>query len=296
MVLVLATPFILLAAYLVVFGLTPSQRAASDGIVSWLKSFGAVGRLIAGPTAELAVKLARWITHRIGEAFGDVEHLAASWLSGVYQYYDLVITNALEWPLWVWRLQRWLLDVELPKLARAVPHLATRVVHAVTTRVIRVERTIVKLPKLSKAQAKALIGAAVATFIHPFLSDLQWLRRHFHALTAVIPRALPIPHVPTFPNIWKRLRALERKLATPVGIAAVIAALGRLGLGWIRCNNVRRVGKSVCGFDSNLLDTLLLDGLAIFGAVSVVEFANGLRAIEDEAIGIMGKLVREWPT
>lgn len=296
MVLAPAIPLLPIIVFVVVLGLAATQRQWSDGLVSWLKGLGRVGALIAGPTGALAVKMSSWITHRIGEAFDDVNRLATTWLSAIYQYYDLVITNALEWPLWLWRLQRWLLFAELPKLAKAVPTLATKVVHSVTTRVVRVERTIVKLPKLTRAQAKALIGAAVATYIHPYLADLQWLRRHFSALTHAIPRALPVPQFPTFPNIWKRLRALERKL-TPAAVAAlVVAALARMGLNWIRCNKTKRVGKAICGLDESLIDKFLLDALAIFGVVSIVEFAEGLLAIEDEAVSIMGSLVREWPT
>lgn len=271
-------------------------RQVSEGIVGWLKDAGRIGALLAGPSGAIAVRLTRWITHNVGTVFTDLERLTVTWFSALYQYFDLVITNALEWPLYLWRFQRWLLFHELPKLAKAVPKLATQVVHSVTTRVIHVERTIVKLPKLSKAAATALVSAAVAKWIHPYLSSLRWLRAHFHALTVAIPRALPIPQVPAFPNLWKRVRALEKSLAVPLGIAAVVAAIGRLGLGWIRCNKVRRLGKAACGFDDSLIEQFLLDALAIFGVVSIVEFAEGLRAIEDEAVGIMGSLVREWPT
>jgi hypothetical protein len=294
--LVLGVPFILLAAYVVVFGLTPSQRAASEGIVSWLKSFGRLGAFFAGPAGELAVKLTRWITHKIAEAFGDLEHLATTWFSAIFQYYDKVITNALEWPLWVWRLQRWLLDVEIPKLVRLATHAPSAITTTITKRLQPITRTIVRLPKLTKAQATALVSAAVATYIHPYLAQLRWLRAHFHALTAVLPRVIPIPHVPTFPNIWRRLRALERKLAPAAVTALVVAALARMGLSWIRCNKTKRVGKAICGLDESLVDKFLLDALAIFGVLSIVEFAEGLVAIEDEAVGIMGRLVREWPT
>ena len=189
----------------------------------------------------------------------------------------------------------WLLDVYLPRLFKTIPHIAGQVIHQVVTRVVRVERTVVKLPKLSKAAARALVSAAVATYIHPFLSDLRWLQRHFHALTAVLPRALPIPTVPAIPHLRARIKRLERLVAVGVGVGLVARALARLRVGWIRCNKVGRLGRAVCGMDDSLLDALLLDALAIFSVVSVVEFANGLRAVEDEALAIMGKLVREWP-
>jgi hypothetical protein len=295
---VILAPVIPVLAIIAFFGaliFAVMGRQVSEGIVGWLKDAGRVGAFLAGPTGAIAVRLTRWITHNVGVIFTDLERLTVTWFSAIYQYFDLVITNALEWPLYLWRFQRWLLFHELPKLARAVPKLATQVVHSVTTRVIHAERTIVKLPKLSKAAATALVSAAVAKWIHPYLSSLRWLRAHYHALTVAIPRALPIPQVPTFPNLWKRVRALEKRLALPIGIAAVVAAIGRLGIGWIRCNKVRRIGKAACGMDESLIEQLLLGATAIFSVVSVVEFAKEMRTIEDEAVSIMGRLVREWP-
>jgi hypothetical protein len=295
MILAPVVPVLVIVAFFGALIFAVMGRQVSEGIVGWLKDAGRIGAFLAGPTGAVAVKLTRWITHNVGAVFADFERLTVTWFSAIYQYFDLVITNALEWPVYLWRFQRWLLFHELPKLAHAVPKLATQVVHSVTTRVVHVERTIVKLPKLSRAAATALVSAAVAKWIHPYLSALRWLKAHMHTLTVAIPRALPIPTVPAFPNLWKRVRALEKRLAVPVGIAAVVAALGRLGLGWIRCNNVRKAGRSVCGIDSSLLDSLLLDTLAVFSIVSVVEFAHGLRSIEDEAVGILHHLIREFP-
>jgi hypothetical protein len=296
MPLLLAIPLIVIVTAFVAIGYAAIAPALSNATVSWLKDAGAVARFFLGPVVDLSIKLARWLTHRLGEGWEDLSRLGVTWLSGLYQWADLIIVNALEWPLWLWRVQRWLLFVEIPKVLRAIPHAATSVVHSVTTRVIKIERTVVRLPKLSKAAAHALVAAAVATFIRPFLADLQWLRRHFHALTHAIDHALPIPTVPTFPNIWKRIRALERKLSVPVGVALIVAALGRLGLGWIRCNKVRQVGRRLCGLDDSLIEKFLLDSLAIFGLVSVVEFAEGLQAVEEEAVSIFGSLIREWPS
>jgi hypothetical protein len=295
MVLAPVIPVLVIVAFFGALIFAVMGRQVSEGIVGWLKDAGRIGAFLAGPTGAVAVKLTRWITHNVGAVFSDFERLTVTWFSAIYQYFDLVITNALEWPLYLWRFQRWLLFHELPRLAKAVPKLATQVVHSVTTRVIHVERTIVKLPKLSKAAATALVSAAVAKWIHPYLASLRWLRAHFHTLTVAIPRALPIPQVPAFPNLWKRVRALEKKVGVPVALGVVAVAISRLGLGWTRCNNVRRIGKQLCGLNPSLLDELLLDSVAIFSLLSVVEFAKELRTVEDEAVAIMGRLVREWP-
>ena len=295
MALVLVVPFLILLYFIFVVGTATISQQLSSGFTSWLRDAGAVAKFFLGPTVDLTLKLSRWITHKVGEVFADAERLAVAWFSGLYQWAALAVGQALLWPIELFKLQWWLVTKAIPDAIQA----ALRGVHGAVTTVTKVlpgiTCTIVRLPKLTKAQATALISAAVAKWIHPYVAMLRWLRVHFHALTVAIPRALPIPTVPAFPNVWKRLRALERKIGVPVALGVVATALARLGLGWIRCNRVRKVGKAVCGIDDSLIDGLLLDTLAIFGAVSVVEFAKGLRTIEGEAVGILHHLIREFP-
>jgi hypothetical protein len=293
--LVAVIPLLIVVSAFVILGSAAIQRSVAQGFVSWLRDAGRVGQFLGGVTADLAVRLTRWITHSIGGEWADLQRLGVTWLSGIAQWASVVIGDALLWPYELSKFAYWLLDVYLPKLLKTIPHVAAQVVHAVTTRVVRVERTVVRLPKLSRAVAQALVGAAVATFVHPYLSELRWLQRHFAALTHAIPRALPLPTFPAIPNLWKRVHRLERLLAVGAGVAVVARALARLNLGWIRCRKVGQVGRGLCGMDDSLLSSLLTDALAIFSIVSVVEFATELRAIEDEALSIMGKLVREWP-
>jgi hypothetical protein len=293
--LLVGIPFLVVIAAFFAVGAATQARAHGNAFTQWLINASAIGVFLLGPIAKLGVNLARWITNEIGKAATPLLHMGATWLSGLAQWASVVIENALLWPYELSKFAYWLLDVYLPRLLKTIPHIAGQVVHSVTSRVVRIERTVVKLPKLSKAAAHALVAAAVATYVHPFLSDLRWLQRHFHALTAVLPRALPIPTVPAFPNVWKRLRALERRIGVPVALGVVATAIARLGVGWIRCNKVRQLGRAACGMDDSLLASILLDSLAIFSILSVVEFATELRAVEDEAIAIMGRLVREWP-
>lgn len=295
MALLVAVPFLVVVTAFVVLGTAATARATGSAFTSWLRDAGRVAAFIGGITADLAVKLARYLTHAVGAEWADLQRLAVTWLSGLAQWAEIVVTNALLWPFELSRFAYWLLDVYLPKLLRTVPHAAAQVVHQITTRVYRVERTVVRLPRLSRAAARALVSAAVATYIHPYLADLRWLQRHFAALTHAIPRALPIPTVPAIPNLRKRIARLEKRIGVPVALGVVAVALARLGVNWIRCRKVGRVGRQLCGMDDGLLDSLLTDALAIFSVLSVVEFARELRTIEDEAIGIMGKLVREWP-
>jgi hypothetical protein len=296
MPLLLAAPFVVIIAGLMVWGLASMQQSASSGFVGWLEQTLGRAAAFAIPTAQAIISLTKWVTHKLGEHFAGIERLTVGWVAGLYQYVERVGAMTLLWPLELFKVTYWLIWHEIPRQIAALPTRAGKVIHQVTSRVVRVERTIVKLPKLTKAQAKALIGAAVATYIGPYLTMLHWLRTHFHALTAVLPHTLPIPFGRTIAAIRARLRRLERGLTKAGALALVVAAIGEAALRLLRCKKVLRTGSRVCGMDSGLLDSLLLDSLAIVGAISVVEFAKGLRSIEDEAVTILGRLVKEFPS
>lgn len=292
----LVAPFVVIVAGLVVIGLASMAQSQSSGFVGWLEQTLGRAAVFVIPSAQAIIDLTRWISGKLGDHFAGIERLTVGWIGGLYSYVERVGAMTLLWPLELFKVTYWLIWHEIPRMVKALPTAAGRVIHQTVTRVVKVERTIVKLPKLSKAQARALIGAAVATYIAPYLAMLRWLRSHFHALTAVLPHTLPIPFGRTIAGIRARLRRLERSLPAAVGIAAVIAAIGRLGLGFLRCGNVKKMGKRVCGMDTSLLDSLLLDTLAIFSVLSVVEFTHELRSVEDEALKLMGRLVKEFPS
>jgi len=116
-----------------------------------------------------------------------------------------------------------------------------------------------------------------------------------------VPVRVPVPH--TLPKVsdlthaWdaikKRLGKVT-KLGTVAGLVGLTAAvLGRLGLGWLRCSRVGRVGRQLCGMNEGLLESLLADALLIASAISIVEFAKELQAIEGEVVAGLERFVRE---
>ena len=100
------------------------------------------------------------------------------------------------------------------------------------------------------------------------------------------------------PRLWKRTRALEREIGrlghrirgarTVIGasvfVGLLVAALAKMGLGWIRCSRVKSTGKRLCGMDAGLLDSLLTDTLLIAGTLSLVEFAREMVGVTDTAV------------
>lgn len=292
----LAVPFLLIVVYFFMVGTAATAKPFSDGLVGWLAKVAA-NIPIAGPiSAKLAVSMASWITNKVGGQWRDLERGAIRWISGLYQWSALAVTQAMSWPYHLFRLQSWLLTVEIPRLYHALARPAVNVTKTITKRLQPIERTIIKLPKLSRAAAKALVGAAVALYIHPYLADLRWLKRHFSALTHAIPKAIDLPTFPDFAGLRKRLDRLSKKVAPGALVGVIVLALAKMGLSWIRCNKVARIGKKVCGWDDEFIENLLLGATVVFGAASIVEFAETMRGVEDEAIGLMHKLVREWPS
>lgn len=292
---IVAIPFLLVFGALVGLAFISIAPGFSDGLTRGLKSsLGPLGYALAiGPL--LVVKMTRYLSRYIGEAILSATAATVGWLASLAKAVEYVAVSALLWPVTMTRVFFWLLDIEIPRLIHALPNAATRVYRSTVVRVVRIERTVVRFTKLSRAQVKAAIAAALGGVVLPYLPSLRWLKAHIHALTAVVPHAIPLQWGRTISGIRKRLRRLERLGAAGLAVGAVAAALARLGVGWIRCRKVGRVGRQLCGMDDSFLESLLLDAAAIFSLVSVVEFATELRAVEDEALAIMGKLVREWP-
>lgn len=84
-----------------------------------------------------------------------------------------------------------------------------------------------------------------------------------------------------------RVKGLERAFV-PAALAAFTAgALARLGLGWLRCPRVGRVGKQLCGMDHTVLESLLADALLIAGTISLVELARELEPIVEDSAAVV---------
>jgi hypothetical protein len=123
-----------------------------------------------------------------------------------------------------------------------------------------------------------------------------------YASIAALPGLLGLPKIHgDITNLWKWRTKAEKRLHKVEGIAAagVFAGLLANALGvatrCVRKGNIAKTARRICGLDPNLLENLLLDGLAIVGAISVVEFAEGMLAIEDEAVKILSLGIREFP-
>jgi len=81
---------------------------------------------------------------------------------------------------------------------------------------------------------------------------LHWTEREVRAAEAEIAR------------LWRLVR--HGTIALPLALAGafVLSALRRFGLGWLRCSNVNRVGRALCGFPVQLFEELLAAAVDAF--------------------------------
>lgn len=164
------------------------------------------------------------------------------------------------------------------------PALIARLVRAaIAANLPHLGRVIIHSRGITRAQVRKMIAAAVGT---AGAITFPWpkINRRFRTLER--DRA----------NIWKRLRRVEAL----IGVGAFAAVLAKtLGLRSVRClkdGNIGRAARAWCATDGGLVGNLLSDLLVIAGLISVVEFAEALLAVEDEAVAILSAGIREWPS
>jgi hypothetical protein len=236
--------------------------------------FEAINRTVLNTLETLAAKSEHGMGYMFhgagviqGWAVRETLHLAASvlswatWLqrSHLPRWVKALVYAAVP-PALLLRLITAAIHANLPGLARSILHTAEHVVTHTVTRIVSATHGALALP---------------GWVIH-------------------LPRRVGrLEHEWT--NAWNRLKRLERLLTATGAAALVIAGLAHLGLRWLRCSNVTKAGRAICGTDGNLLESLLGDVLLVVGLVSVVEFAEGMQAIEGASIDIMRGIVREFP-
>lgn len=238
-----------------------------------------------GPIRALNATVLNAITHT-GQKF---EHTAGYFFHGVAVIQGWVArelvglaTDTLAWATW-------LQHSHLPKWVKALIYAAVPPL------------LIARLVKAAIAAELPHLGRVVITKVSSTV--ITRVKR----ITVAVAGAVAFPdwviHLPKrigrvesrFPNIWRRLRKLELLLGATGAAALVARALGIGKISCLRGGNVGKVARRLCGMDNSLVDLLLLDTLAVVGAVSVVEFAKDLQKIEGEVLSIMGRIVTEFP-
>lgn len=258
---VIAVPLVIIAAWWVCYGMQEGWRLTlGQVLIDFADWLGGVG-----------ISISRFHAHPFGPVAAGIKKIVAAvdWALGR-------AVNLTEKPI-VWVLHQ-IADV-LNNVGDELGSLA----EDVTARLKQIEDVV--------------IPQAVAIGTFPARVALDMLRATVHYATAVTLPALAHTidltrdrvgrlerDIKSFPG---RLSRLE-KATVGLGAAALVAwAVARVGLGWIRCRNVTKAGRGVCRMDTGILDTLLADATMIFGAISIVEFAEALLEIEEPLVDAM---------
>ena len=301
MVVVLVPIALLLTAY-VAYAASRQSHAWADAFVNWLRNFPVVGTAVAAVLGKLLVNGADWISNRLGHVYLGLQARAVNWIGGIGHYVVMASKATIEWPIDLVTFARWLVSAEIPRLIHGLPNSLTRLVHAARAALTALEQDVAKLYAHLPGRIRAGVGAGLAAALAPFILPLRWLASVYRPIAhaAATAGGIAAPWI-ELPRLRRDARNLERKLGKVwplLGVAGAVALLARALKIPRRCvqGNIGKVAKRLCGLDTSLLDSLLLDLVAILSVVSVVEFAEDMRTIEDEALAVMGRLVREWPS
>lgn len=263
----LAVALALFLAFLVAYGLLQVYRS----------TLGAILRGLADELDGIAVNLGFHTVH----LFGPV--------SDALRYVDRKIDHGLALAVGATeRSATWLFETaahQLEQLGDAIGGLAYDVEAALAhTVTVAVPNAVYAAQhglgrQLSQLRAEAAVAARAGTAA-------------VHHLEAVLGERIGRVERGASRTLGRVIRA-ERSLAGAGAVVLVTAALARAGLGWVRCRNVGRVARRVCGMDYDLLESLLADTLLVVGTVSLVALAEELLAVEDELAGLVMHGFRE---
>jgi hypothetical protein len=279
--------FGVLAGYFVAWGLVFVMDAVvraffgtATGAISWIPY---AGKVLSTPLLAIEHKLTSYLGGL--EAHFDAQ-MAARWhalASLVTQLaYDTKAAAILDWNI-ARKLATSFGNTVITQVVGGVH----KIVKVVQSEVHTVTRTVVRVEKIVGTKADAAVARAVGVLEGEIGHVIDWTIPRLRARERSLSDSLG--------RLWHRVRANEGRLALGAAVALVVTALGRLGLGWIRCRNVTKVGRRICGLDPSQIEGLLLDTLAIVGTVSLIEFIRDAQAIENVALDALGGFIREFP-
>lgn len=299
----LLLPLAALMIPLVAYGLSGLHREQSGGFVGFLEQqVGVFVRDLARmPPLNAVVALARWLSHHVSSVFLNTQKPLTSWLQGMALYVSALQEIAFNQPLRALHTAYWLVYREIPLQVRAAVQPLVRAERALQHELLTHTKTIVKIERAAPAIAHRVAVDTIPKVAIPHVQEWEWLHKHWRALVAAVAGAgvLGLPGTTglegSIDAIKKRLKKLEKVGLGAAAVGIVGVALNRLGLGRARCNNTDKALKRLCGLDPNLLESILADTLAVFGTISIVEFAEGMQKLAPGVQWGLGHLIREAP-
>lgn len=288
----------------------PEGMLAALGLIAFLGFLVSTGMLKA--YAHTFGYLIRWLAQNIdvgiptglfgqlhplrsvAHALGDVDNIIRNELADLADGYDQIASWAFARvaEIWDWQVKTFgdfawdVVNSVHHTAAVTIPNALLDAEHLAARRLRGLDRGIDHLQRATESELARLgrgidnLGAQVGRTI---ARDWRIVKGQVHDLEHGL-------------NLTKaRLHRIERLTAAASFAGLVAVALGRLGLKWMRCRNVTKLGKRICGMDPSILEDLLLATTLVFSSVSVVEFAKELEAASGVIIDGLTRVIREFP-
>ena len=286
--------FFLLACALILRGMLAGYSYSFGSMFAWLAKHLVV---------RIPLPFGKSVTVNFGSPFGVINDVIVETMQVGIRHTEKYL--ALTWHA-AEKLLRYTVEA-IDHLARETAETFDWLAHVKLPRIVKLLAAPLLLPLLLPkiaAYIAAHVKSGTVRIVHTIEHTVTHttatvVRRTVHAGAAFPPWVIRLPgrvrgleHDAT--KLGRRVKRVEGLFAAGV-MAAVLANVLGVATRCIRRGNINRAAKAVCGMDSGLLETLLADGLAIVGAISVVEFAEALLTIEDEAVAILSAGIREFP-
>lgn len=279
----LLIPITALCAYLFVWGCC--------------QAVSAVARAFFG-TAEGAVGWIPFVGKIVEHKITDVEHKIVSMIGGYGRHYENQFFT--RWHSLASMLRQWAYQIEdtavtVFHVAHAVARLAGQLALGNTSGlrayIHRIERYIngaiaarlARIGKVAGHAAPASVTRAVGVLEGELGRVIEWdipkLRARERWLTKSLDR------------LWHRIRAGEKVIVSTAVVGAVAVALGRLGLGWLRCSSFKSLGRKIgCGGFA-ALDDLLFGAVTALAVTDICEFAAAATVVAEAIEPLLIELV-----
>lgn len=233
-------------------------RALDDTVRNALVHGAQKAEHLAGYFFHGCAVIARWMARETEQLAADT--LAwATWLQHAHlpKWVKALVYAAFP-PAALARLVQAAIHANLPHVGRTI---TTRVEHVVTHTVTRIVR--------ASSGAVAIPGWVIR--LPSRVGDVE------HDLS----------------GLRKRVKGLEKYAGATAAVALFTAALAKLGLNWIRCRNVSKAGKAICGMNPDLLTALLGGALLLNSKISLRDLAREMEEPTALVAEALHTLIRE---
>lgn len=314
-----------LALFFFAYGSALAAHNTSTSFLGWLAEQAGNIPLFGPLTVKQLVRLDEWIASAMKPAFDYVDGKIAAFLSYIGQVSGYAANHGYRNSLALHNAFSWLLGVHEPARDKAV---ANRAAQLAAIKAGKMTPLGARARYEAKAYAAATLASTEAAILKKLAHDPAWkdaiaadlpLARpvpgvkggmtkaeidelvHSYVQTALRAAGLALPFpIPGRPiaipkkqakenaDVNKRLRRLEKILGL-TGLAGLIGAtFGKEIERFLRCKNTRGIAKAWCGADLGALLGLLGTAIAIEGNFSIVEMAEGMLAVEERMVSLIG--------